>query len=95
MVSGKERQRLAMLFDKQQAAVERQKAALTRMTLMLTEASAALFEIADLDQRDKEYPGKAHDRAQAALDRMEVIRSSGNDDDGEESKDPNDEGEGK
>jgi hypothetical protein len=82
MVSGKERLRLSRAFDKQAEAMERQKKAITRMTLMLTEASAALFEIA---AHEGALDGM-RDRAQAALDRMEVIRSSGNDDDGEESK---------
>lgn len=93
MVSSKERLRLAAQFDQAQKAINNQKASITRLTLMLTEASAALFEIAKYDEDGMPSPtewdaGTAADRAQAALDRMEVIRSSGNNDDGEESTQP-------
>lgn len=84
MVSTNERRRFARMFDQQVAALERQKQALTRMTLMLTEASAALFEIAGSE--DGDWIG-ARQRAQGALDRMEVIRAAAaTNDDGEESK---------
>lgn len=92
MVSTKERIKYARIFDKQTEVLQRQRDALTRMTLMLTEASAALFEIASVENQMARIPQKK--RAQAALDRMEAIRSSGNADDGEESKETTDEGDG-
>jgi hypothetical protein len=87
MVSSAERNRLAMLFDKQEGAIRRQKASLTRMNLMLLEASAALFEIANTQPGIDWAAPDAAKRAQAALDRMEVIRGSAaaTTDDGEES----------
>lgn len=90
MVSTKERARLAREFQNAADAMERQKEAITRLTLMITEGMAALYEIAHMGDghltTGQMSLSPAIYRAQAALDRMEVIRSSGNDDDGEESK---------
>lgn len=72
VVSGKERARLAREFDKQAANMQRQKESITRLSLMNTEAMAALFEVAS---HEGALDGM-RERAQDAIARIERIRTS-------------------
>lgn len=82
MASIKERARWERWYDQVTARLERQKQALTRMTLMHTEMLAALMEIKAMSE-DGESFGRDEitNRTQEALDRVEQMRlaGSGND----------------
>ena len=78
MVSTKERLRFARMFDKQAAAIERQKAAIDRLLSLNVMLSGALFEIAEADpalsgpqaRKRAEDALKEASAASAAYDRL-------------------------
>ena len=70
MASKNERQRWSEWFDKVSVRMASQKDSISRLVLITTETTAALYEIAALDPDDKEGYNKARDRAQEALDRV-------------------------
>lgn len=93
MVSKNERFRLERQFDKMREHNERQTRSITRLVLSNTEAIAALAEIADIPEGDKEGLNKARDRAQAALDSIAVKAAAAADgDQGESNQDPTEDG---
>lgn len=49
MVSTKERQKLALMFERQATHLKNQQASINRLLLIVTEARAALLEISDMD----------------------------------------------
>lgn len=70
MASIKERAKWERWFDAVTERMERQKNSLTRVVLLLTEAMAALEEIADMDDHGDEYTLAAITRAQEALEKI-------------------------
>lgn len=75
MASKNERQRWDAWYTQVTKRMDRQKAALTRLSLMSVESIAALEEIKVLTA-DGDTDG-AHERAQNALDRLAVMRVAG------------------
>lgn len=71
VASSKERDRWEKWYAKVTDRMQRQSKSLTRLVMLLTEATAALHEIASLDPIDKEGFGKAQMRAKEALERIE------------------------
>lgn len=78
------------MWEAQTARMERQKESLTRMGFMLTEAIAALTQIAAMEPVDNEEgdPAEAQRRAKEALDIIEAMRvreeAAAKDSDGED-----------
>lgn len=70
MVSVKERARWERWFDAVTERMERQKKSLTRVVLLLTEAMAALEEIAAMGDTDDHGYRAAQERAQQALEKI-------------------------
>ncbi len=74
MASGKERARWERWYDQISDRMERQKVSITRLTLLLTEATAALTEIqamgadAGITGKGGEGTSVASERAESALD---------------------------
>lgn len=71
MASTKERERWERWFDEVAKRVDRQRVAITRLVMLLTEATAALHEIAAIDAGDTDRFDKAVRRAREALKRIE------------------------
>jgi hypothetical protein len=70
MVSSKERLRIERWANKLLERLDRQKEALDRMSLAMTEATAALIEIRETDEWED---GGPRDRAKEALDYMAAL----------------------
>lgn len=80
MASTKERLRWDRMFSAQAKRMERQREGLTRAMLLLTEANAALFEIANMDDPvDDDMSRVFHtavERAREAIERMTAMSVS-------------------
>lgn len=80
MASSKERLRWDQMFSAQTKRMERQREALTRAMLLLTEANAALFEIATGDDLEPDQNNETvqylRERAQTAIERMTAMSVS-------------------
>lgn len=76
MVSVKERARLAMLFEKQAQAVDRQRGAITRLLAIQIEHRAALEEIAAMEDVSEDQQHAACVRAREALQRTEEMAAA-------------------
>jgi hypothetical protein len=75
VVSKQERQRFALLFEKAQGAMDRQKRIINRLAAANMETVAALTEIAS-DESDINNIRQARKRAQEALDRLERMAAA-------------------
>lgn len=80
MVSSKERARFAAMFEKANTALQRQKKAISRLVAMNMEATAALLEIADMEEvmpdSNTTPLAYAQERARLALERIERMAAA-------------------